>query len=105
MQNVLQSRHYNINEKEQGNYLVQTRSQAKSSGIILPEVHGIGKRIYPNLRLEKQVIKPVITPEAKGISQVKPRLRQGEESVKWKTFGFPMSQPLDKPKQTKIITR
>ena len=29
MQNVFHTTYYNINEKEQGKYLVQTRSQAK----------------------------------------------------------------------------
>ena len=51
--------------KEQGKYLVQTRSQTKTSGNILPEVHGIDKGIDPNIRLEKQVIKPVISPAEK----------------------------------------
>ena len=73
MQSVLQTRYYNICEKEQGKYLVQTRSQAKSSSIILPEVHGIDKVIDPNIRPEKQCIKQVISTEAKGIFQVKPR--------------------------------
>ena len=70
----MQTGYYNIGEREQGKYLVQTRSQTKSSGIMLPEVHGIDKGIDPNIRLEKQVIKPAISPEAKDISQVKPRL-------------------------------
>ena len=35
-------------------YLVQTLSQARSSGIKLPEVHGIEKGLNPNLRPEKQ---------------------------------------------------
>ena len=77
MQNILQSRYYNINEREEGKYLIQTRSQAKSSGITLPEVHVIDKGMDPNIRLEEQVIKPIITPEARGISQVKPRLGHG----------------------------
>ena len=34
MQNVLQTRYYNIGEKEQGKYLVQTRLQVMSTGII-----------------------------------------------------------------------
>ena len=34
-------------------YLIQTRSQAKSSGIKLPEVHGMGKNLDPNLKSEK----------------------------------------------------
>ena len=82
MQNVLQTRYYIIGEREQGKYLVQTRSQAKSSGIILPDVHGIDKGIDPNIRLEKQVIKAVILPDANGISQVKPRLGQDRASIK-----------------------
>ena len=48
MQYILQSNYYNIGEEKVGKYLVQTRSQAKSSGISLPEVHGIGKRLDPN---------------------------------------------------------
>ena len=67
----------NIGEKEQGKYLVQTRSQAMSGGIILPEIHGIDIGIDPNIRLEKHVIKSIISPEAKGISKVKPTLGQG----------------------------
>ena len=38
MQSTLQSKYYNMRT-----YLVQTRSQAKSSSISLSEVHGIGK--------------------------------------------------------------
>ena len=37
-----------------GKYLIQTCSQTKSSGIKLPEVHGVGKSLDPNLRPEKQ---------------------------------------------------
>ena len=32
MQNILHSKYYNIGEGKEGKYLVQTRSQAKSSG-------------------------------------------------------------------------
>ena len=35
-------------------YLIQTRSQDKSSGIKLPEVHGMGKNLDPNMKPEKQ---------------------------------------------------
>ena len=45
---VLDENYYN--EK----YLIQTRSQTKSSGIKLPEVHGMGKNLDPNLKPEKQ---------------------------------------------------
>ena len=37
-----------------GKYLIQTCSQAKTSGIKLPEVHGVEKSLDPNLRPEKQ---------------------------------------------------
>ena len=39
-------------------YLIQTRSQAKSSGIKLPEVHGMGKNLGPKLKPEKQCAIP-----------------------------------------------
>ena len=45
---ILDDNYYN--EK----YLVQTRSQAKTSGIKLLEVHGVGKNSDPNLKQEKQ---------------------------------------------------
>ena len=35
-------------------YLIQTRFQAKYSGIKLPEVYGMRKNLDPNLRPEKQ---------------------------------------------------
>ena len=31
-------------------YLIQTRSQTKSSGTKHPEVHGVGKNLNPNLK-------------------------------------------------------
>ena len=42
-----------FSENKQGKYYVQTRSQAKSSGIILPDVHGIDKGIDPKIRPER----------------------------------------------------
>ena len=53
MQNVLQSRYYNINERNKGKYLPQTRSQAKSSSITLPEVYGVDKGIDPKILPQK----------------------------------------------------
>ena len=37
-----------------GKYLIQMQSQAKSSGIKLPEVYGVKKNLDPNQRPEKQ---------------------------------------------------
>ena len=39
-------------------YLIQTRSQAKTSCVKLPEVHGMGKNLDPNLKPEKQHTTP-----------------------------------------------
>ena len=62
MQNILQTRYYNIGEREQGKYLVHRRSQAKTSGMILPKVHSIVRSKYKTEK--KQVIMQIITPEA-----------------------------------------
>ena len=56
----------------------------------LQEVHGIGKELDLNILPEKQVIKPIITSEAKGISQIKPSLGQDRAGLRWKT-NLPMS--------------
>ena len=67
-----------IEEKQKkGKYLAQTRLQTKSSGITLPEVHGADKEIDPNILPEKQVIKPIISSETKGVTQNKPRIGYG----------------------------
>ena len=47
MHKVLQENYYNIDR-----YLVQTRSQARSSGIKLPEVHDMRKNLDPNIKPE-----------------------------------------------------
>ena len=39
-------------------YLVQTRSQAKSSGIKLPEIHGVNKGLDPHVQPGKQRLLP-----------------------------------------------
>ena len=57
MYKILES---NINNLDKNNsfgnrkYLVQTHSQAETSGTKLPEVHGVEKGLNPNLRPEKQ---------------------------------------------------
>ena len=48
MQNMLQTRYYNLGEGNSVKYLVQTWSHTKSGGINLPEVHGIGKGLDAN---------------------------------------------------------
>ena len=83
MQSILHSKYYDKGEGKVKKYLVQTRSQAKSSGISLPEVNGIGKGLNPNILPEKQVVKPIITSKATRIPQSKPRLGQGKVGLRW----------------------
>ena len=82
MQGILQSRYYNFGEGKVGKYLVQTRSQAKFSGINLPGVHGVEKGLDPNIPTEKQVIKQ--DTRVKEASQIKPRCGQGRAGLKCK---------------------
>ena len=51
MYQVLCEKYYDVGNI--GNYLVQTRSQTKSNGIKLPEVHGGRNNLDPNILLEK----------------------------------------------------
>ena len=54
MHQVIHENYYNTE-----NYLVQTRSQTKSSGIKLLEVHGVGKNLDSNIKPEKQHANPI----------------------------------------------
>ena len=46
---ILDDNYFNIEK-----YLIQTGSQARSSGVKLLKVHGMGKNLDPNLKPEKQ---------------------------------------------------
>ena len=81
MQSILQIRYYNLGKRNPVKYLIQTCSQGKSSGIKLPDVHGISKRTDLNIQPEKQVIKPIAVTKVKEVSQIKLRLGQGREQV------------------------
>ena len=70
---VLHENYYNVDS-----YLVQTRSQAKSSGIKLPEVHGMRNNLDPNIKPEKQHANPI-----KG-SVVKLHIGHGRAGLKIK---------------------
>ena len=67
-------------------YLIQTCSQAKSSGIKLLEVHGVEKSLKPNLRPEKQH-----TFSKKGNLE-RPQIDQGRAGSKRKKPD-PINQP------------
>ena len=57
MHNILHEKHYNIAKSEK--YLVQTWSETRSSGIKLPEVHGVSKNLDTKIQPEKQNIRPL----------------------------------------------
>ena len=98
-----------ISETE--NYLIQTRSQAKSSGIKVPEIHGANKRINPHVKPGKQgplltlprhSIPPtnLVKPSDKGPPPhpiPKPRIGQGRAGLKRK---IRTNQPVPLPKWT-----
>ena len=50
MHNILQENYYKID-----GYLVQTRFQARPSGMKLPEVHCMRKNVDPNIKLENNM--------------------------------------------------
>ena len=53
MYQALENKFYLGNNFYKDKYLIQMRSQAKSSSIKLPEVHGMRKNLDPNLKPEK----------------------------------------------------
>ena len=107
MQGILQARYYNLGDGHVGKYLVQAWLQAKSSGIKLPEVHGIGKGLDPNLQPERQVIKPIVDTKRKEISQMTPWIGQGRTGLRHKIKTLiptnkPIAQTMDKPTKSCI---
>ena len=99
-----------ISEAETNKYLIQTRSQAKSSGIKIPEIHGVNKGINPHVRPEKQRPLPILptqsTPPTNPTKPVnkglpthpipKPRIGQGRAGLRRK---IRTNQPVPLPKQ------
>ena len=71
-------------------YLIQTRSQAKSSGLKLPEVHGMGKNLDPNLKPEKQIA------ISKQGSMERPHMGQGRAGMRRKRPD-PINQTINQP--------
>ena len=71
-------------------YLVQTRSQAKSSRVKFPEVHGIEKGLDLHVRPERQKTISSLTDMRPPIS--KPRIGQGRAGVRRRVRIVPPSQ-------------
>ena len=77
-------------------YLVQTRSQVRSSGIRLPEIHGANKGLNPHIQPGKQKSFPIQTIN-KGTPThpiPKPRVGQGRAGLRRKVKG---PQPITLP--------
>ena len=87
MHKVLEENYYKIDS-----YLVQTRSQARSSGIKLPEDHGMRMNLDSNMKPEKQDANPI-----KG-SVVKLHTGQGRAGLKRKRSG-PINQIINQPSE------
>ena len=98
-----------ISEPEKNKYLIQTRSQAKSSGIKVPEIHSANKGLNPHIKLGKQ--RPLPTLPMHNIPPItltqpvdkgppthpirKPKIGQGRAGLKRK---IRTNQPIPLPK-------
>ena len=98
-----------ISEPETNKYLIQTRSQAKSSGIKVLEIHGVNKGLNPHIKPGRQRPLPTLPmhsipptsltqPVDKGLPThpiPKPRIGQGRAGLKRK---IRTNQPIPLPK-------
>ena len=95
-----------INLPRKDKYLVQTRSQVRSSGIRLPEVHGASKGLDPNVQPGKQKLFPIQTIN-KGMPThpiPKPRIGQGRAGLRRKV-NIPQPIPLPHQLPTQPMTK
>ena len=97
---VLDDNYYN--EK----YFIQTRSQTKSNGTKLPEVHGMGKNLDPNLKPEKQhTISKQGSKERPCIGQRRAGSRRKRPDLINQSINQPSNLSHKIPGQTEIETR
>ena len=78
-----------MREKNEGKFLIQMHSQAKTSGTTLPEVHGVRKELDPNMRPEKQHALP-----KKGVTERLP-IGQGRAGLRRKPEADRITQSSD----------
>ena len=115
LKSLVENQFYQINNEisqpEASKYLIQTRLQAKSSGIKLPEIYGMNKGLNPHVKPRSQ--RPVSTLPAYSIPSTllvqpvdqgqsthpipKPRIGQGRDRLRNK---FKTCQPIPLPNQT-----
>ena len=84
MRDVLQENSYNLGDMTEDDIcLVQTRSQAKSSGVKVPDVHGIEKSLV--LHVKPEILKSVVKlPTDKRLPIPKPRIGKGRAGIRRK---------------------
>ena len=100
MHHVLHENYYNTE-----NYLVQTRSQARSSGIKVLAVHGMGKNLDPNIKPEKQHANPIKgSIEKPHVGQVRAGLKRRRPYPINQTINLPSELSQKIPGETKIET-
>ena len=99
-----------LSETETNKYLMQTRSQVKTSGIKVPEIHGVNKVINLHVKPERQTplsILPTCSIPTNNLTQhvdkglpthpiPKPRIGQGRAGLRRK---IRTNQPITLPKQ------
>ena len=86
---ILEENRKNDTCKNEEKFLIQTHSQAETSGTRLSEVHRVMKELNPNLRPEKQHIMP-----QKGITE-RPYIGQGRAGLRRKHEPDSINQPSD----------
>ena len=88
--NILEeNRNSGMCKKSEGKFLIQTCSQAKTSGTTLPEVHGVRKKLDPNMRPEKQHALP-----QKGVTE-RLHIGQGRAGLRRKPEADHITQSSD----------
>ena len=93
------------NSLNDSKYLVQTCSQAKTSGTKLPEVHGVEKSLNPNLRPEKQhAITKQGKPERSWMGQGRAGSKRRNPDPISQTINQPSDVTQEIPGRTKIVT-
>ena len=94
MRDILQDRYYRIKSVwVEDKNVVQARSQAKASRVNLPEVHGVDKGLHPQIRPERQTVKPTITQIEVRTPTYRSRIGQGRAGMKRKVKTITPLQP------------
>ena len=121
LKSLVDNHFYQINNKisqpKTSKYIIQTRSQAKSGGIKVLEIHGMNKGLNPHIKPGKQIPLPTLPmhniPPTLLVQSVdkgpptypipKPRIDQGRAGLRRKSKTNQLT-PLPKQTPTQTIT-